>query len=346
MLPLNRLKVLAVRALDASGAGVLLRPWLAGRGAILAMHRVLAPEQPTLQPGNAVTAAYLREVLRLLRRRKYEIVSMDELPARLRARNGRRAAAITFDDGYLDNLLHAAPVCAEFDAPFCVFATAGLIDRTVLPWWVLLEEYVLRNDRAALEHPSAGRLVLPCATDAEKTGTFRQLLRIAFAAPAEMLAALRSAYAEAGMSVEATVDRNVLSRDQLARLASHPLATIGAHSVSHPALKTLPEAEAAFEMEESRRRLRDWLGIPVRHFAYPFGSPLECGPREFRLARELGFATAATTTRGTLRGSGDLFALPRICLSAIPHAATMAYPRLSLDGVWNGLANWWIGRRA
>jgi peptidoglycan/xylan/chitin deacetylase (PgdA/CDA1 family) len=340
-----RLKTLAVNVLDASGIGWLLRPLYAGRGAILGLHRVLPADQPTLVPGNVVTVPQLRAALRFLRLHNYEIVSLDELPERLRRQSSRRIAAITLDDGYLDNLLFAAPVCREFDAPFCVFATTGFIGRITLPWWILLEEYILANDSIELNHPSGRKYGFSCATYAAKTAAFQQLTPVAFANPAAMLQALTRAYLSAGLSVAATVDRTVLSWDQLTTLSRDPLATIGAHTVSHPLLSNLSESEARSEIEESRQELQMRLGAPVRHVAYPFGSSAECGPREFRLAEELGFATGVTSMRGTLRGPRyDLFGLPRIALSAVPHAASLRYLRVCLNGVWNGPANWWRRR--
>jgi peptidoglycan/xylan/chitin deacetylase (PgdA/CDA1 family) len=46
---------------------------------------------------------------------------------------------------------------------------------------------------------------------------------------------------------------------------------IGAHSVSHPDMRTLAGADLAAQCGDSRRSIEDRLGRPVRYFAYPFG---------------------------------------------------------------------------
>ena len=62
-----------------------------------------------------------------------------------------------------------------------------------------------------------------------------------------------------------------------------------------------PDAPAVrAEMEMSRAVLEAALGKRPNHLAYPVGDPTSAGPREFRLAADLGFKTAVTTRPGVL----------------------------------------------
>jgi peptidoglycan/xylan/chitin deacetylase (PgdA/CDA1 family) len=81
-----------------------------------------------------------------------------------------------------------------------------------------------------------------------------------------------------------------------------------------------PAAVARAEMEGSRERIEREVGLPVRHLAYPVGDASSAGPREFALARELGFASAVTTRPGMV------FAQHKAHLTALP--------RLSVNGNW------------
>ena len=88
--------------------------------------------------------------------------------------------------------------------------------------------------------------------------------------------------------------------------------TIGAHTVNHPILNTIPEEEARSEIALGRKRLEDITGARVRLFAYPNGKPAEdYSLRHVRLVRELGFDGAVTTAWGTARHDADPFQLPR-----------------------------------
>jgi peptidoglycan/xylan/chitin deacetylase (PgdA/CDA1 family) len=103
----------------------------------------------------------------------------------------------------------------------------------------------------------------------------------------------------------------------VARLCRHPLATIGAHGLTHRRLAHWSAAEAREEMAGSKKALEARLGLKVRHFAYPVGDASSAGAREFELARELGFATAVTTRPGMLfsEHAGRLTALPRVSVN-------------------------------
>ena len=76
-------------------------------------------------------------------------------------------------------------------------------------------------------------------------------------------------------------------------------------------------------MADSTAALENQLQIEVRHFACPVGDPKSAGPREFALARELGFATAVTSR------SGMLF---------VGHAERLTeLPRVSVNGRWQSV---------
>lgn len=98
----------------------------------------------------------------------------------------------------------------------------------------------------------------------------------------------------------------------------------------------LAKHAAAFaerEMAESQARIAAELGRPVTHLSYPVGDPTSAGPREFAMARRLGFATAVTTRPGHLfPGHAEhLHALPRISINGL-HQTDAALASL-LSGV-------------
>jgi peptidoglycan/xylan/chitin deacetylase (PgdA/CDA1 family) len=74
--------------------------------------------------------------------------------------------------------------------------------------------------------------------------------------------------------------------------------------------------------------------------AYPVGDPTSAGPREFRIAAELGFKTAVTTRPGVLfKGHRDhLTALPRISING--EFQQHRYLKVLMSGaataMWNG----------
>lgn len=70
---------------------------------------------------------------------------------------------------------------------------------------------------------------------------------------------------------------------------------IGAHTMTHPRLTTLPVDRARAEIFDSKHELEDRFGIPIRHFCYPYGD-YNAAVRD--IVAEAGYATACTITNG------------------------------------------------
>ena len=114
--------------------------------------------------------------------------------------------------------------------------------------------------------------------------------------------------------------------------AENPLVTIGAHTVNHVMLAKVTERTARSEMEMSRAVIEASLGRRPDHLAYPIGDPTAAGPREFRIAAELGFKTAVTTRPGVIFPAhrNHMTALPRISLNG--EHQQMRYVRVLRSG--------------
>lgn len=299
----------------------LLARWTRGSGVILMLHRVV-PSAPEPFAPNAllqVTPSFLDAALACVRRAGFDLVGLDEALARL-CRPGRRPfAAVTFDDGYRDTLEEALPVLRSHGAPATVFVTPGFADRSAPLWWVDLERAVATASRIQVSIDGAA-FDLDCGTIAGKTAAFDRLYWTLRAGPEERLRAVVADLARAnGIDSAAVASELCLDWDGLATLAADPLVTVGAHTMTHPMLAKHPAEVVRAEMERSRAVVSGRLGLPVDHFAYPVGDAGSAGPREFTLARELGFASAVTTRPGLLfpEHADHLAALPRLSLNGL-----------------------------
>src|SRR5262245_52288228 len=134
-----------LEALYFSGAHILLRPILAGVGAIFTLHHVRPRRDGEFQPNRhlEVTPDFLRATLEHLRAHDIEIITLDDMHQRLIEENfSRRFACFTFDDGYRDNRDFALPVMRAFDAPFTVYVASDFAEGTGRLWWVALERVI------------------------------------------------------------------------------------------------------------------------------------------------------------------------------------------------------------
>lgn len=100
-----------------------------------------------------------------------------------------------------------------------------------------------------------------------------------------------------------------LSQVQLCQLATEPLCTIGAHTLTHPYLSRLSADDKHKEIVGSKQRIEEIIHSPVLHFAYPLGDlDDEC----LDIVREAGFHTAVAAWGGGVRSNSCVYALPRV----------------------------------
>jgi peptidoglycan/xylan/chitin deacetylase (PgdA/CDA1 family) len=328
-------------AIAATRADRWLAPLARGRGLIFMLHHV-RPATPRAFAPNAlldVTPEFLDRVLTLSREAGYDFIPLDEVPERLTREDGRPFAAITFDDGYRDNVDYALPVLRRHSAPWTLFATTDFADGRGRLWWLELEEAVRRLDRVEIAVPGL-TLSAATGTDAEKSAVHETIYWNLRGGPEERLLAVIADLAEwAGVEPFGLCRDLCLNWDELRDLSGEAGVTIGAHTLSHPMLAKHADETAREEIVASGRRIARELGRPVDHFAYPVGDPTSAGQREFDFAREAGYATAVTTRPGHLfAGHGErLHALPRVSLNGL-HQSDSAV-RALLSGVpflaWN-----------
>jgi peptidoglycan/xylan/chitin deacetylase (PgdA/CDA1 family) len=119
---------------------------------VIMLHRVLPKAMVAelgADPGYTISTDVLERLASFLRA-NYTIVG---LPDVLAARRGTRPLPsrpllITFDDGWDDNVRHAAPVLAGMGVPWTLFVAAGAIG-TAAPWWQETLLQSLRTGRAS-----------------------------------------------------------------------------------------------------------------------------------------------------------------------------------------------------
>ncbi len=262
----------------------------------LCYHRVGRPAHDPF--GIAVTPEHFAEHVEVLAR--HRPLALSALAAEIAAGTlAPGGVAVTFDDGYHDNLMAAKPVLERAGVPATVFVTTGLTGTRGRFWWEELDDLVLTGARP-------GPAVTLNAGDGARTFRFdgpagpggggleiwAWLRERPTAEIDPVLAELRAWRGRTG-PLEAGEDLRVMSPSELISLRAGGLIDIGAHTRTHPVLAAQPLGVQRAEIEGSRADLEGWLGEPVRGFAYPFGKR---GPEYSRataaLVREAGFEWA------------------------------------------------------
>jgi peptidoglycan/xylan/chitin deacetylase (PgdA/CDA1 family) len=340
----NMKSLLRKAGLDAlyfSGANLLLRPLAQGVGAVLMLHRVTPNRSDVFQPNKflEVTPEFLERTIKWLARNSYEFVSLDEARARLVERRfDTRFVAITFDDGFRDNKIWAQPILVKYGVPYTIFVATDFAEGAGNLWWFALESIVMGHDRI-----EADDRIIASKTPREKMDAYGVLKQMVLGQPSHSdEQAFIGRLAKRYRYDQTAATRSVcMNWNEIRNFCADPLATIGAHSVSHPILAKAPEPAVRAELTECRDILEGQLQRDVRHLAYPYGSGGAVGAREFKIASEVGYRTAVTAHTGVVKpGDADyLMQLPRLTLDGAYQRER--YLDLLVSGVapaaWNGL---------
>jgi peptidoglycan/xylan/chitin deacetylase (PgdA/CDA1 family) len=289
-------------------------------GFVVTLHHV-TPAPPAPFAPNAllsITPEFLDCFIGYFLARGWRFVSVDEIAAAPRNGAVERRIAVTLDDGYRDNLEHAWPVFRRHNVPFTVYACPGFSNRTSELWWEALERIIAGADEIGLPGEGPAKL-LPARTVAEKNGAFRAWTAwlTTEADEARQRVAIRAISDKYGLDLADLAEELVMDWDDLRRIAGDPLCTIGAHTMTHPALARLPEEEAFREMRDSADRIEREIGKRPTSIAFPYGYPAAATAREAELADKAGFAASFTTQPGFIRSRGARHGLPRVSINGL-----------------------------
>jgi peptidoglycan/xylan/chitin deacetylase (PgdA/CDA1 family) len=251
--------------------------------------------------------------LRLLSRLA-NVISLRDALDRLRAgeRLPPRAAALTFDDGYRDQLELAVPALARFGLPATFFLVPGFLSGQIRAWWedlawaferTAVPELVWDARRYDLHRPEQRR-----AAHDTLLPFLKRLDRRARDEAIEELVTLL------GASGQTPGHRLFLDWNGARQLvaAGHD---VGSHSLTHAILAREDEETQAAELHDSRSRLEAGLGRTVDVFAYPNGTANDYSNATIRAARKAGYRCAVTTRSGLATARHCVYEVRRFVIS-------------------------------
>jgi peptidoglycan/xylan/chitin deacetylase (PgdA/CDA1 family) len=296
-----------------------------GCGVILCYHRLA---EPSFDPWSlCVTPRNFQQHLECVLRLG-EPAPLSEISAvTTRRRRGRPRIAITFDDGYADNVLEGQPLLERFGIPVTIFLATGFIDSDRELWWDELERAVIEPMHlpALLELDVGGRTYRrrSISDDASVRAALYEdlywLLRSQ--EPALRDRVLTDLLAWAGSDGRARPGFRLLSRDEVRQSSATGVISFGAHTRFHPVLALLDGDAQRREVAGSKSDVEGLAGEPAVAFAYPHGRSTDYTAETVGIVREAGFAQAFTTKPGSLTPTAEQLELPRVCVENLDGAS-------------------------
>lgn len=224
-----------------------------------------------------------------------------------------RAAAITFDDGYADNLHVAAPILKERGLSATFFIATGFLGGGRM-WNDDIYDACRLWPGATLDLtpwlPQMPVLQLGQPGDYEKRRSAAQAVTglVKYLPHQDRHRICRAIAEHCGLPSHSNL---MMTPEEVCDLRDTGMV-IGAHTRTHPILAGLDAAEAEQEIAGSKQDLEQLLGESVDVFAYPNGKPTtDLTSETVELVKKAGFASAVTTRWGVASAKTPCFELPR-----------------------------------
>jgi len=310
---------------DAVGVYSLFRFFKRNQTIILMYHGITETASvPDNFDGRQVDATLFEHQIEYLKK-NYDIISFDEYvnneqrgilkEDRLNTHNRvKRQLTITFDDGYANNLYVLAPIIKKNNIPIIIYLPAGLIDNNEIYWSNKVSFCIGRTERKRIEFMAgAKRIVLDLSNPKSRISALITAKKTLFnISETDRKKAIFEIISSCDVDFRDNIDLRPMSWEELKKLKKQlgDLVSFGSHTLTHPLLSKISDAEIIKELSESRKMISKKL-VKTDHLSYPFG---DYDSRVITTAKR--FYSSAVTTSYGYNGQGvDIFRLKRIPVS-------------------------------
>ncbi|CAN5160600.1 polysaccharide deacetylase family protein [soil metagenome] len=311
---MSRVNSVLVHTLATSGALDFALKVKRSAPTILMYHGVTtadtAPDRLKNCEGKHLPAKLFAGHLQAMRRSR-RVIKLDELVRGLQDGDDMtNTIVITFDDGYENNVLEAAPLLADFNMSAAFFLATGFIGAERCIWTDRLEIALDRTHRSSVQVPAGGG-DMPLTNFVEKRKAMSAIKRRLKAQPAQNVnQAVEKIISMLGvMDIAPEGDYRFMNWDQARELVRNGFE-VGAHSVNHPILSNIPFDEASQEILDSKKKIESETGQCNSTFCVPNGKKSDFTPELVAMCKKH-FKAVLSTERGVATVD-DLFQLKRL----------------------------------
>jgi peptidoglycan/xylan/chitin deacetylase (PgdA/CDA1 family) len=252
--------------------------------------------------------------------RHFDLIPLSAVARRLDdgTRPDRPAIAITFDDGYQNNVEVAWPWLRRAGVPATIFLATDFVGSDDLIWsWRLLRALAGTTVTAVQWEGTT----IPLDTTTARRQAMRVLVNSLKRMPQpRLLETMRPLLRALGDDPERPVESGspfrMIERTAVRELAQSGLIDFGAHTCSHAILSVLSDEEQEHEVRGSLAAVGGLTGRACTLFAYPNGRAEDYSPATVDLLRRCGVTAAVTTIKAPLDRAADPLQLPRLGVRA------------------------------
>ncbi|UCC80215.1 MAG: polysaccharide deacetylase family protein [Candidatus Zixiibacteriota bacterium] len=249
----------------------------------------------------------------------YDVISISDMLDIFKNKKTRlHLAVVTFDDGYRSVYETAFPILRELGIPATVYITSNFIGndrkdvRFIWPDYVRVLLVSSRLSTIDLSHFKLGNLDIsdPLRQRISVNRIIEHLKLIGSSEKNNIISYLEEK--SPGM-----IDHDLfpayhpMTWEEVKRLSTSDLISIGAHTRNHPILSRIKIDELEGEISGSKQDIENRIETDVHDFAYPNGRMIDINDEAIEIAKR-GFRSAVTTFDGHNRPDRNPYLLGRV----------------------------------
>lgn len=230
----------------------------------------------------------------------------------------KKSFAITFDDGFKNNLDNGLPILEKYNVPATIYTTTNFIEMNQMSWIDRIEWAFEKKDTFSLNLPWNNFSVKVSSYKIKKEvlEQIRDMVKKNKEYNPNILADDIQLQLNLPLinSNSSELDQK-LSWDDLRLLISNPKITIGGHTHTHKILSYLNKKDLEFEISNSVNLLKKNLKMPCIHFSYPEGLEYCYNKNVILCLKKNGIQCCPTALHGLNQLHSDPFQLKRITVT-------------------------------
>lgn len=226
--------------------------------------------------------------------------------------------ALTFDDGFENNMSVAAPILTNYKVPATIYVTTNFIDKNYMSWIDRIESAV--QNIASFKHKFYWmEKEVSLHNNQSKIEFLKKVREFVKNTPAcnpnefadELCYTL-----EKQVIIQSTNQLDLkMTWDQVRAMHESEFFTIGGHSHTHVILSFLDKKKLDYELDTSIDLLYKMAGISTTHYSYPEGLAHCYNSKVITGLKKRGIKCCPTAVHGTNNLYTNSFELKRILVS-------------------------------
>jgi peptidoglycan/xylan/chitin deacetylase (PgdA/CDA1 family) len=228
-----------------------------------------------------------------------------------------KSFAITFDDGFENNLSIASPILYDFKIPATIYITTEFIEQNSMSWIDRIE-FALEYTSSDILDANWLKKKIPIKNKENKLkllNMIRNYVKNTKEVNSNIFAAeiCNQLGFSRIISSDDPIDKK-MNWKQVSEVGKSDFFTIGGHSHTHQILSFLDSSQLAYELDTSIRLLKDKADIKPIHYSYPEGLKHCYSENVIKELKKRGVLCCPTAINGTNKILDDLFHLKRVML--------------------------------